>query len=252
MRRVTLAIAVLLAACGTADGGAAASTTTSLTTTTTAAGAADSTTTTFVAAGPVDLDDGRFTLFEPGVTYFHDDFAVPIQLAFQEGGWKEQTLGTRFMVIDNTAPDGGRGAHMHIGLFATDGGIAAALDHIEAHPQSRVGSEFSFQTDKLEGITFDVGMTEIEETTGCPPLVLFTEPDSAGGTAEIALEPCATSKVWLTDIDGSVIVIFGTDNVSPGLRFSEGYEPDMSELDRLYGDFINAITFCTEGTPCDG
>ena len=253
--RVPLLVLVsLITACGPGDAGSAGSTTATSSTPTSVTSAQAGTTTTSttsVLAGPIDLDDGKFTLFEPGVTYFHDDFAIPIRLVFQEVGWREQVLGTRFMVIDNTAPDGGRGAHMHIGLFADGGGVEAALDQIGAHPQSRVGLEFTFQTDTLEGITFDVVMGPNEATSGCPPLVLFTEPDPSGGTAEVALEPCATSRVWLTDIEGSVIVMFGTDNVGPGLRFSEGYEQDMSELDRLYSDFINAITFCTEATPCD-
>ena len=139
---------------------------------------------------------------------------------------------------------------MHIGLFATSGGIEAALDHIEVHPQSQVTSEIPFDTGALQGVTIDVVMTPIETTSGCPPLVLFTANDQTGST-EVALEPCATSRVWVTDIGGSVIVLFGTDNVGPALRFSEGYEPDMEELDRLYVDFIHAITFCTEAAPCD-
>jgi hypothetical protein len=77
---------------------------------------------------------------------------------------------------------------------------------------------------------------------------LFAERiDRLGGAFSVDLVGCAWNRVWLVDVEGITVTL----TVGPDVRTKDEIN-ELGELGRYVDDFIAAITFCTDATPCDG
>lgn len=248
MRRLILAFALVIAACGSSAGDSGESTslsTTTTTTSTTTTTTSSSTTTTTLPATQQEIT--RFTKFEPGVPY-RGSVPIDYQVRFERGGWKVQVVGAeleRFIVFENDEP--APGAQAMIVLFSSD-----PLEHVRNHP---LRGELTERPDEMLGghvaRSLDLYVPPREgESAVFPPCaaqVHFGDDRDFQGTGWTAdLTGCAWNRVWAVTVDDVVVTVA----VGPFER-EEDTENPISEFQELLDDFVNAITFCTEATPCD-
>ncbi len=71
---------------------------------------------------------------------------------------------------------------------------------------------------------------------------------TVGGLASMEVWGCTWSRVWTIDVEGVTITAVGMAHI-------DDLDPDqiwrIEDLQPLLDEFINAISFCTEATPCD-
>ena len=69
-----------------------------------------------------------------------------------------------------------------------------------------------------------------------------------GGVLTTTLELCTWSRVWAINIEGVTVVLTGhaaLDRLDPAVTWR------VDDFEPLLDDFTNALTFCTESTPCE-
>ena len=255
MRRLILAVTLVAAACVNASSSTDSSSPTSLTTTT----STTTTSTTAPAPPPGEPPEiTRFTRFEAGQAYRASlpGAGTEFVLNFQLDGWQVGAIGATtgtFVHLQNSSP--APGVQVGVVAFMADGPADPIIEWFANHPDIPNGTTppNAAMVGGLNAVTFDVQVLGQERTAlpACGALVSFPGasedlPDGELWTEEVL--GCTWSRIWVVDVDGVSITMTG----GAGLRSldPQGMR-EISEFELFLDDFIHAITFCTEATPCD-
>lgn len=257
MRRLTLLVLVLAACGGTTEAPPSTSSTTVAQTTSTTV------TATTTTSEPVGLELlTRFARLEPGVRYLHEGWpgqiVAPFVIEVGLSGWRVDEIGSGFVQFRNGETD--PGIRAAVVAFMPNESVATVIDDLTSPQRAADLTEPQpIAIGKVEGVTADLSVLVDLDNVGVPPnlvgadtacigegAVLFEEGTGQEQSWFQILAGCAWNRVWVLDVDGLSMTV----TVSPDV-LSRDTINELSELGLYPDDFINAITFCTEATPCD-
>lgn len=263
--RLIVAVFALAAACSQGAEASDPTTTTSPATpsssTTTAAVAASTTTSTTAdpeAAGPEILN--VLTSLVPGNAYIHEGMGVPFTITPQLDGRAVEEIGDAFVQLKNDSPDAGPGVVATVMLFMANDSIdtlidvytdSSMVDEATDAKTTTVGGIDGTSIDVLVPPDLDNTETKPRNLSGDPECTLLAELfveqiDRLGWPFSLDFVGCAWNRIWLVNISGATMTL----TVGPDVRTKEEIN-ELNELGPYVDDFISAITFCIEATPCD-
>lgn len=257
MQRLILAFLLLTAACGTSGSEPTASEPSMTTTSTT-----PNTTTTTTIPPPISIPIGDTTRFSPGSAYTGTLAVVDVEFRFefQLEGWRVIDRGVgegKFVTIGNTSTTPGAEILLMAWMPASDPDAVVSwfLDHPNlADATTRQGTEVS----GLPATVVDIRVANAapDSSSQCWGQIRVVADaargtNTPGGVASQEIWACTWTRIWVIKVDGVSLTVAGMAH-----RDDVEIDPEMpwqiEDFEPLLDDFISAITFCIESTPCDG
>lgn len=259
MRRLIVAIALLAAACGGAGAetnNTVSSTSTTVTSPTSTTSSTSTTTTTSPSTTTTSLPESiplPRSRLRAGVTYTGslDIAGLDFELTPDLENWRVVGRGDtgRFVRFENTSATPGADLLLMAWQFESEPAavLASILESEEVGDATEISDGFVAQlpTKSVDIWVPPVGSVPCAQAI---PVVADASGGSIGSASTEWILACTWGRVWAIDVNGVTITIVGTAN-------DQSLDPEsprlIEEFEPLLDDFINAITFCTEATPCD-